>query len=311
MAIITGIKKVVKNPYNVIPILNSLRLINWMPDRVFIKLRYKAYMGQSLNLEEPVLFTEKLQWLKLHNRKQENSILVDKYEVHQYLAKRFGEKYLIPITGVWDRFDDIDFSRLPEQFVLKCTHDSGGIVFCTDKSSFDIVAAKKKLEKCMKRNYYWSFREYPYKDVKPRIICEKLMVDESGIELKDYKLFCFNGNPKFVLVDFDRINGHKRNIYNTDWQSVPFVMNRFYPDPDVTFSKPACFDEMLDIASQLSRDHPFLRVDFYIINEELFIGELTFFPGAGLIIFEPREYDRLLGELLELPETTSIDLVGE
>ena len=175
-------------------------------------------------------------------------------------------------------------------------------MFCTDKSSFDVAAAKRKLDKCLKRNYFVFFREFPYKDVKPRIICEKYMLDEGGTELKDYKVFCFNGKPAFILVDFDRLKGHKRNVYDTEWQFVPFEMNRFYSDPSIKFSKPSCLNEMLAIAKQISENHAFLRVDFYIIESDLYLGEITFYPGAGLLLFEPPEYDRLLGNLLELPK---------
>jgi len=301
MGILSGLKKVIKNPFYIIPILNTFHLLNWMPDDIFLKLRYRAYMGQRLDLKNPTRFTEKLQWLKLNGRKPEYSRLVDKFAVREHIAEQFGEKYLIPLLGVWDSVNEIDFSELPDQFVLKCTHDSGGIAICTDKRFFDVDSARKKLGKRLKHNYFWLCREYPYKNVKPRIICEQFMVDESGSELKDYKVFCFNGNPKFILVDFNRMTRHSRNTYNMAWQLQSFVMNRYYPDPSTEFSKPVCLDEMLSIAAKISEDYPFLRVDFYVIDDRLYIGEITFFPAAGLLIFEPPEFDSELGALIKLP----------
>jgi len=305
MNLLSGIKKVLRNPLYIITVLNGLHLLSWIPDKLFLQLLYMAYMGQRLNLNNPKLFTEKLQWLKLYNRNPEHTKMVDKYEVRTFITEKYGAEYLIPLLGVWDNFEEINFSALPDQFILKCTNDSGTFVICTDKNEFNIDVAKKKLEKRLKYNYYLLHREYPYKNVKPRIICEKYMVDESGTELKDYKVFCFGGKPAYILVDFNRTKGHNRNIYDTKWQYVPFVMNRYYPDPSIIFNKPTCCDEMLDIARELSKNHPFLRVDFYIVENRLYIGELTFFPGTGLIIFEPPEYNTILGRLLELPDITA------
>jgi len=302
MGVLSGIKKVLKDPFYIVPILCHFHLLDWIPDKAFLKLSYRAYMGQRLNLESTKLFTEKLQWLKLYNRNPNHTRLVDKYEVRAYITEQFGAKYLIPLLGVWDNPGDIDFSALPDQFVLKCTHDSGTYIICRDKKTFNIAAAKKNLKKSLRYNYYWHGREYHYKKVKPRLVCEELMVDESGTDLKDYKVFCFNGKPTFILVDFNRTTGHNRNIYDTDWQYVPFVMNRYYPDPSTVFDKPKCFDEMLDIAGKISKDHPFIRVDFFIVGSKLYIGELTFFHGTGLIIFEPPEYNAMLGDMLILPE---------
>jgi len=300
MGVSSGIKKILKNPFYIVPFLNYFRFLNLMPDERFLKLLYRGNLGRWPDLKNPRLFTEKLQWLKLHDRKPEYTRMVDKFEARDYIAERLGEEYLIPLLGVWDRVDDIDFSTLPDQFVLKCTHDSGGVVICKDKGAFNMAAAKKKLDKCMKRNYYWSSREYPYKNVKPRIICEKYMMDESGTDLKDYKVFCFNGKPKYVLVDFNRDKGHNRNIYDTDWNYVPFVMNNYRPDTSVVFDKPGNLAGMLEISENMSKNHTFLRVDFYIVGDRLYLGELTFYPGTGIIVFEPPEYDALLGDMLNL-----------
>jgi len=301
MQVLSGIKKIVKNPYYIVSALNSFHLLNWMPDKMILRLCYRAYVGKPLNLKKPELFTEKLQWLKLYNRNPEHSRLVDKYDVRSYIEKQLGDGYLVPLLGVWDKFDDIDFSMLPDKFVLKCTHDSGGLVFCKDKGTFDFSAAKKKLDKHLKHNLFWNFREYPYKHVRPRIICEEYMVDESDSELKDYKLFCFNGDPRFIQVDYNRFIGHRRGIYDTEWNLLQFEMN-YQNDPDVKIHKPVKLNDMINLSKLLSKQHYFIRVDFYSINDRIYIGELTFFPEAGFVLFDPPEYDGIIGKWLKLPD---------
>lgn len=188
--------KVFKNPKKIIEFAGYKQLLNWIDDKAYLKLMYYLIFDKKLNLNNSKTFNEKLQWLKLYDRNPLYTKLVDKYEVRKYIAQTIGEEYLIPLIGVWDKFDDIDFSTLPNQFVLKCTHDSGGLVICKNKSKLDIEVARKKINKCLRRNYYYSGREWPYKDVKPRIVCEKYMVDESGVELKDYKFFASMVNPR-------------------------------------------------------------------------------------------------------------------
>ena len=258
-------------------------------------------MGKYPDLKNPKTFNEKLQWLKLHDRKPEFSDMVDKYEVKKIIARRLGEEYLIPTLGVWDRVEEIDFDSLPEQFVLKCTHDSGGSVICKDKKSLDREHAKEVLRRSMSRNYYWHGREWAYKNVRPRIIAEQYMVDESGVELKDYKIFNFNGTPKLFQVDFNRFVKHTKNIYDTDWNYQNVAIN--YPtDPNVKIEKPACLEEMLSIAAKLSAGFPFLRTDFYVINGKVYFGELTFFPGSGFMKITPESFDLEMGSWISLPE---------
>lgn len=270
-------------------------------DKIFIKLEYILRTHKLLNLSNPQSFNEKLQWLKLYARHEEYTQLVDKYAVKLYVTRRIGEKYVIPTLGVWERFEDIDFKVLPSQFVLKTTHDSGGVYICRDKSQLDINKAAKKLKKSLSKNYYWEHREYPYKNVRPRIIAEQYMVDESGYELKDYKIFCFQGVPHFIEVDFDRFTGHKRNIYSTQWELLPFEIQ--YPsNPSLIHEKPKCLNEMLDIASQLSRGFLHVRVDLYVINDTVYFGELTFFHGTGMEKFSPEEWNYKFGRLIELPK---------
>lgn len=276
------------------------RVCRYIPDKLWIQIKFLCRMGKFPNLRNPETFNEKIQWLKLHNRKPEFATMVDKYEVKKIIAERMGEEYLIPTLGVWEHFEDIDFEKLPEQFVLKCTHDSGGLVICKDKSKLDIKRAEEKIKRCLKSNYYWHGREWPYKSVKPRIIAEQYMVDESGVELKDYKIFNFNGEPKLIQVDFNRFVKHTKNIYDTEWNYMDVAIN--YPtDSNVSIKKPECLEEMLNMARELSKGLPFLRTDFYVINGKIYFGELTFSPGSGFMKVTPESFDLEMGSWIPVP----------
>lgn len=270
-----------------------------MDDEKYLKRKYKACMGKELHLDSPQTYNEKLQWLKLHDRKPEYTMMVDKYAVKRYVADIIGEKYIIPTLGVWNHFEEIDFDKLPNQFVLKCTHDSGGIVICKDKNKLDLKSAKKKIEKCLKRNYYCSNREWPYKDVKPRIIAEEYMIDESGYELKDYKFFCFNGEPKMMFIATDRGSDTKFDFYDMEFNHLPFTNG--HPNANKQIKKPKNYSTMIALSAKLSFGIPHVRVDFYNINGKIYFGELTFFHWSGLVPFEPEEWDYKLGDWLELP----------
>ena len=300
MSILSGLINAITNPLYFLTKPRTFRFVNIIPSNLYLKLRYKEKLGRYPDLRNPKLFTEKLQWLKLHDRRPEYTQIVDKYEVRKNIESLCGEQYLIPLLGFWDRVEDIDFSKLPDKFVLKCTHDSGSVVVCTDKSILDVEAAKKKLKHRLKYNYYWHSREYPYKNVRPRVICEKYMADESGTELKDYKFLCFNGEPKYIQLDYDRFTDHKIHVYDNEWNYVPFYIDKYYPDLSRSFEEPACYDEMLSLARALSDGFFFLRVDFYIVNDRVFIGELTLYPGSGAWLIEPIEYDNELGKLLDI-----------
>jgi hypothetical protein len=273
----------------------------FVPDRFYINLQYKNFLGKKLNLQNPKTFNEKLQWLKLYDKNPLYTNLVDKFEVRNFIENKLGKEYLIPIIDVYNKFDEIDFDSLPNQFVLKCTHDSGGLVICKDKKSLDIKAVKDKINKCLKRNYYYIHREWPYKNIKPRIICEEYMVDESGVELKDYKFMCFNGKVKcsFICLNRNSINGLNVDFYDMDWKPMPF--ERHYPKSGEEIKKPKNFDKMVVFAELLSKSFPFVRVDFYEVNGQLYFGELTFYPGSGLEEFTPEKYDELLGSWIKLP----------
>ena len=278
-----------------------------MPDKPYLKMMYRAKMGKEPDLEHPTTYSEKLQWLKLHDRKPVYTEMVDKYLAKEYVKSLIGEEHIIPTIGVWDSFEAIDRDVLPEQFVLKCTHNSGGVVICRNKSTFDWNAARKKLKRGLRRNYYWGNREWPYKDVKPRIIAEQYMVDESGVELKDYKFFCFDGEPKLLFVACDREKRGeetKFNFYDMDFNFLPFT-NGHPNAPEGTIKKPGGFEEMKELAAVLSKGITHLRVDFYDINGKIYFGELTFYHWSGLMPFDPPEWDRKLGELIKLPDHVS------
>jgi glycosyltransferase len=257
-------------------------------------------MGKECNFDNPQTYSEKLQWLKIYDRNPLYTQLVDKYEVRKFIEERIGSEHLIPCLGVWDHFDEIDFNKLPNQFVLKCTHDSGGLIICKDKSTLDLKQARKKIEHCLKRNYFLNHREWPYKDVKPRIIAEEYTVDESGYELKDYKIFCFNGEPKAMFIATDRGTDTKFDFFDTEFHHLPFTNG--HPNADKEIKKPENFDEMLRIAGILSKGMPEVRVDLYNVNGKILFGEMTFFHWSGLMPFEPEEWDYKFGSWIELPE---------
>ena len=294
--------KIIKKPTRLFFTLDHRGFINWINDETYLRIAYRIAMGKKLDLKNPQSYNEKLQWLKLYDRKPVYTMMVDKQAVKEYVANLIGEEYIIPTLGVWDNADEIDFSKLPDQFVLKCTHDSGGLVICTDKSKLNIAQAKSKLNGCLKHNFFWGQREWPYKDVKPRIIAEKYMVDESGTELKDYKFFCFDGEPKAMFIATDRSNPKeetKFDFFDMDFNHLPFTNG--HPNSTKEIKKPDGFDEMKELATKLSKGMPHVRVDLYNINGKLYFGELTFSHWSGLVPFVPEEWDYKFGSWIKLP----------
>ncbi len=271
---------------------------DFIDDEIYLKWRFKSHTGYDLNLTAPRTFNEKLQWLKLNDRQSKYTMMVDKNEVKKYVSSKIGDEYVIPSLGVWDHYDDIDFGTLPNRFVLKCTHDSGSVVICQDKNTFDKCSAQKKLEYALKRNFYYSGREWPYKDVKARILAEQFLTADQ--ELRDYKFMCFNGRVLCSFVCSERFsgNGLKVTFYDRDWKRMPF--SRHYPSAPYEIAKPEKYDEMVELAETLSEGIPFVRVDFYETNESVFFGEMTFFPGGGFEEFEPFEWDLKLGSWIDL-----------
>ena len=297
------LKNFISDPAKRILYLSQLGFYRHTDDRRYLEKLYRATFGKELNLENPQTFNEKLQWLKLYDRKPVYTTMVDKYAAKEYVADKIGEEYIIPTLGVWDKFDDIDFDALPDQFVLKCTHDSGGLAICRNKKTFDIAAARKKINRCLKRNYYYTFREWPYKNVKPRIIAEKYMVDESGYELKDYKIFCFDGQPKIMFIATDRANPEeetKFDFFDMEFNHLPFQNG--HPNAKKSIMQPKGFKKMKELAAKLSAGIPQVRVDFYDIDGKVYFGELTFSHWSGFVPFDPEEWDYKLGAWIDLPQ---------
>lgn len=284
--------------------LNYRGFLKFFSDKTALKILFKAKMGYKLNLNDPITFNEKLQWLKLYDRKDEYTNMVDKYEVKKIIGDKIGEQYVIPTFGVWDSFDEIDFSSLPEQFVLKCTHDSGGLVICKDKSCFDFNYARKKISKCLKKNYYYLGREWPYKNVKPRIIAEKYMINDSEAdELSDYKIFCFDGNPEYIYLHTGRFNEHRMTVFDCKWvrQNISQAKDYGAPPAEYDIPKPALLEEMLEKTRIISKGICHVRVDWYISGERLYFGEITFFDGSGFDSYDEYDQDLMLGKKIKLP----------
>ena len=273
----------------------------FVSDIRFIKKVFKSTFGRKIDLENPVTFNEKLQWLKLHDRNPIYTNLVDKYEVRKHIANVLGEEYLIPLIGVWEKFDDIDFSKLPNRFVLKCTHDSGGVVICKDKSKLDLKDTKRKINESLTRNYYYEWREWPYKNIKPRIICEELLETSDGNLPSDYKFHCFSGDVDNVMVCIERSSGNPRFFFfNENWNLLRYNIAGQNASEDFTLPKPKMMKKMFEIAKELSSNFSFVRVDLYCENEKIYFGELTFFPQSGFDSNLLEETDKLFGSKIDL-----------
>lgn len=293
------IKYLLSEPGQLVSMLGRKGKLNWMPDKMYLQILAKCSLGHRIDFSDPKTFNEKLQWIKLYDRDPLYTQLVDKYTVRDYVAEKIGEEHLIPLVGgPWSTVDEIDFDALPNEFVLKASHDSGGVIICRDKKSFDIEAAKQKLKKRMKINFYWGGREWPYKNVKPCIIAEKYMVDESGKELKDYKILCFNGQPKLVQLHRGRFSEHTQDYYDTDWNKLDIIQG--CPNSDVFVEKPEFIDEMFRLSESLTTGIPHVRADWYYAENQVYFGELTFFDSSGFDEFEPVEWNRILGDWIKL-----------
>ena len=289
-------------------IINPKKLVLWtlnrcaklLPDKLYLKLKFRLHMNKWMDFDNPQTFNEKLQWLKLNDRNPLYVSMVDKVDTKKYVASIIGEEHIIPTLGVYNSFEEIDFDKLPNQFVLKCSHDSGGVIICKDKSQLDMDNARKVLSNGLKRNYYYQTREWPYKNVKPRIIAEQFMVDESGIELKDYKYYCFDGKVKMMFVATGRPYDTRFDFFDTNFNHLP--VKQGYDWADKPISKPLGFDEMISLAEKLSKNIPHVRIDFYDINGQIYFGEMTFFDSSGWTPLEPVEWDYKMGSWINLPK---------
>lgn len=278
------------------------RLVYVLPDKWYLFFRFKNRVGYWPHLNHPRTFNEKLQWLKLNDRHAEYTQMVDKIDAKKYVASIIGDKYIIPTLGVWNSVDEIEWDKLPNQFVIKVSSDSGGIVVCKDKQTLDIEKAKEKLTNGWGKNYYVHNKEYPYRDLTPRIIAEEYKEDESGYELRDYKIFCFNGEPKILFVASDRQKAGedtKFDFFDLNWNHLPFTNG--HPNSKEHIAKPKNFEEMLEIAKKLSVGIPQVRIDLYNCNGQIYFGEITFFHWSGMTAFDPVEWDFKLGKMIKLP----------
>lgn len=293
--------KNVINPKTLIILLMQKNIIK-IDDKSFLEILYKRKFGKNLNLEDPKTFNEKMQWLKLYDRNPKYTNMVDKYEAKKYVSNIIGKEYIIPTLGIWDKFEDIDFKKLPNKFVLKPTHTSGNVFICKDKNQIDYKKLKKGVDKWLKRNYYYTGREWPYKNIKPRIIAETYMKNKDEVGLKDYKFMCFNGKVKcsFVCSNRNSKEGLNVDFYDLNWNKMPFT--RHYPNSKENIKKPINYELMIELSEKLAADIPFVRVDFYEVNGKIYFGELTFYPGSGFEEFYPEEYDKILGDMLKLPK---------
>lgn len=297
-------KHFVANPSYMMKKLLCRYIPNYVSDKWYLEVLFFQRMGYYLDLKHPKTFNEKLQWLKLYDRNPLYTTLVDKYRVKQWVADKIGEEYVIPTLAVYQSVDEIDLDKLPNQFVLKCNHDSGSVVICRDKATFDLEAAKIKLQKGLETNYYDCWREWPYKNVKRCIIAEQYLESISTQrDLIDYKFYCFHSEPHFLYVSQGMENHHtaRINYVNLDWTSAPFHRPD-YKEFEQLPSQPQWFNKMIHLCKCLSQNIPFVRVDLYEVDEQIYLSEMTFAPGAGFNQFEPLEWDYKIGDILKLPD---------
>lgn len=272
-----------------------------LPDEEFIKKKFKKRFGREPELENPKGYNDKLQWLKLNWYDPLAVKCADKYGVREYVAEKIGAQYLNQLYGVYESVDEIDLEELPKSFVLKATHGCGFNIICKDKTVMKWRKEYRRMRRWLKTNYFWKSREWVYKDIKPRIVCERFLEDKGTGQLLDYKIFCFEGEPKIIQVDFDRFKNHRRNLYDLDWNLLDVEIK--YPrDNSVIIEKPDKLELLLDLSRKLSREFPHVRVDFYYVEGKIYFGELTFFHASGTGKFKPEEFDYVMGDWLKLPE---------
>ena len=298
---LAGLKHYLSKRGGWIDFLISRHLLDWVSDETFLKIKFRQSLGKPLNLAHPQTYNEKIQWLKLHDRDPLYTKLVDKYEVRSFIADRLGSAYSVPLVGgPWNSPEEIDFDALPDQFVLKCTHDSGGLIICRDKSALDRDQIRRKLSTSLARNYFWSKREWPYKDVPPRIIAERYMQDGDTKNLNVYKILNFGGTPRIIqTIQNDKTKAETIDYFDTDWNLLD--LRQGFPNSEVPLPRPKTLPDMLRAAAILSAGFPTLRTDFYEINGRVFFSGITFYTDSGLCPFEPPSWDLLLGTWTRLP----------
>lgn len=294
-----------KNPLEIFNNWANLGRLNWMPDKWYLSFLFRSYMGYWMNWNAPKTFNEKLQWLKLYDRNPFYSNLVDKLNVRKYISKKIGSSYLIPLLNHWKSFDEIDFDSLPNQFVLKCSHDSGSVIVCKEKKELDLSFCKKKLSKALNRNFYFWAREWPYKNVQPCIIAEKYESNLSDKDLVVYKVICMNGEPQIIqVIQNDKTIDETIDYFDTNWNLLDLKQN--YPNSIKHIKKPVKLNDMLSLSEKLAQGITQVRIDWYVIRDQLKFSEFTFFSDAGLRKFTPSKWDLILGEQLKLPPKKSL-----
>ena len=300
------IKRYAHDPYYALGYDMIQKHPHLMSDKFYLSVLWKMKMGYELDWKHPTTFNEKLQWLKLYDRNPLYTTLVDKYKVKQWVADKIGEQYVIPTLAVYDSVDEINLDELPDKFVLKCNHDSGSVVICKDKATFDLETAKRKLGDALKKNFYWEAREWPYKNVKRCVFAEKFLEEEHD-DIVDYKMMVFKGKVKCSFTCTNRRNGTglKVTFFDTNWERMPFT--RHYPCDFKPIDKPASYDDMVLISERLSEFMSFSRVDFYEIKGMPYFGEITLYPGGGFEEFDPKQWDRTLGEWIEINGNSNVN----
>ena len=273
-------------------------VLKFLPTKLYLRLQYYKNYRKWLNIEHPITYAEKLAYLKVYQYDDRLTELVDKYRVRRYVANRIGDEYLVPLIGVYQTTDDIPWDKLPERYVLKCNHDSGSTILHTSADGFDRDHAIEVLSQHLRRNLYYYAREYPYRNVSPLILCEQYLDDGVCLTPNDYKIMCFNGEPRFIIVDQNRFVNHHRDVYDTDWNKLDFCTD--HDQTNVVLDRPHELEKMLMLAKELSKDFKHVRVDFYIVNDHVYFGELTFCPWGGVISFKPDKWNVLLGEMIDL-----------
>jgi len=278
------------------------KYLNILPDKLFVNLFYREAYGYFPNLNNPKTFDEKLQWYKLYYRVPLMTTLTDKYEVRRYLEDKGFSGILNELYGVYNSVDKIDFSKLPERFVIKATHGSGMNIICKDKESLNWETSRRLMNKWLKRNWYHFGREWPYKNIRPRLICEKYLENKEFEELIDYKFYCYNNKPEMLFVCTGRFSagGLKYSAYDMDWNRISVYKGR--PSSDIVMEKPDNLQAMITIASELCQGFPFIRVDLYSVKGKIVFGELTFYPDSGIVPFTPDKYNYFFGDLFILPD---------
>lgn len=288
-------------PWKMIIPLDSNHLLFWMSDEEFAKLAFRGEMGYPLNLQNPTTFNEKLQWLKIYDYHPEYTDLVDKLKAKEIVGKIIGKEHIVPVYGEWKSADEIPFTDLPEQFVLKCNHDQGSVILVSDKKKLNTADTVRIMNKNLKRNIFFGTREHPYKNISPRVFAEQYLQDD----IVDYKFYCFNSEPRFLYCGMNMIGDHlgKVDFYDLDWNPMPFYRTDYHRLGSVP--KPDCLDEMIEMAHILSKGVPFVRIDLFAVNNKIYFSEFTLCPASGFMRFVPEEYDRIVGGWLELPEKRS------